>query len=214
MRAEYERFMLRLWEAPLVVPGTAKRGPGVVSHSDWRRYFSRVVYDPIEKFPQAARFLHELYNNDGSAFEDFRASQLQLTFGTTEWSPSQSCLRDGPYSPACQTVEKWQEEIQSAMYCTDFEGADGMSEEEFISFWDRLNRRSLVLGDIFAEYLLMCVGWSAKAAWRQLGTHPNAWWQTHSLLVVGPFIGKTNHPILLINNRLDPVTPLAEYVRP
>ena len=85
------------------------------------------------------------------------------------YSVSAECVRDGPYSRACQNAGEWQAETSGAVYCLDGEHSRPSSKEEMREYWSLVREQSRLLGDIWAEYRMMCIGWDVQPRWRFSG---------------------------------------------
>lgn len=165
-----EEVFAQLYKEPLVVPSTDQRGPAVVTYADIKRSFGRAVYAPIRAFPRYAQFFQDLSQGNGSSFANWKSASEETEFAdAVELAPSQKCLDEGPFSGACQNVGQRQDEVELSIFCTDHEGAEDLDMAEFEHYWARMKEQSKVLGDIFAEHLLKCVGWTVRAKWREIG---------------------------------------------
>ncbi|KAF9884741.1 hypothetical protein FE257_001303 [Aspergillus nanangensis] len=79
-----------------------------------------------------------------------------------------------------------------AVLCSDAVYLQGLDEDGFAERWSELTRDSRMIGDYWAAVELDCVRWNVTPKWRA----PDR------------VEGKTSHPLLFVNNVLDPVTPL------
>ncbi|KAF2724020.1 hypothetical protein K431DRAFT_241606, partial [Polychaeton citri CBS 116435] len=80
----------------------------------------------------------------------------------------------------------------TAIACTDGDDRTGTSKQEFKQFWHSLRKSSPTLGEIWSTISMACIHWPVR---------PNHRFE-------GPWIANTSHPLLLIGNIADPVTPL------
>ncbi|THY28918.1 hypothetical protein D6D00_03967 [Aureobasidium pullulans] len=81
--------------------------------------------------------------------------------------------------------------------CTDGDDQTEMNKTTFASFVDELAEVSPTIGDIWASIRMSCIHYPLRAVHR----------------FTGPWEATTAHPILLIGNTADPVTPLNDALR-
>lgn len=77
--------------------------------------------------------------------------------------------------------------------CSDAEYLSHVPQPQFWSLWEELKRESQMVGDYWASMAMSCVGWRSQSKWKP----PAVLMANH-----------TSHPLLLVSNVLDPVTPL------
>ncbi|SMY23743.1 unnamed protein product [Zymoseptoria tritici ST99CH_1A5] len=78
-----------------------------------------------------------------------------------------------------------------AIACSDGDDLTGTTKTKFSKFLGKVEELSSTIGAKWAEIHLSCIHWSTRPLYR----------------FTGPWQGKTDHPILLIGNTADPVTP-------
>lgn len=175
-----------LYHNPVGVPATGSIAPDLITYSDMMWVIRQAFYSPIEFFPNLASLLNDLSNGNGTSFALAKQASQQVSI------PSKECLNAAPYTPRCRTPGA---ETQPAILCTDADFRTyGMSREDYKAYADELRQQSRWYGDTWAEIRITCVGYDVKPKWR----------------FPGPFAGATAKPMLILNNLLDPVTPIRK----
>ena len=166
--AAFEQAHLQLWGRPIPVPGTSERGPDVVNHNDIKHMFAAdAIYHPISGFPLAATLIADVLEGNGSSFADYKASRYNTAFSAyldNSYSGNSACQTMGPYSQACQTPNEARDERSPAIWCLEAENIN-MTKDYFLQFWGVLQGQSKLMGDIWAERRLECVGWNLRPVW-------------------------------------------------
>lgn len=200
-----------LYTNPIAVTGTASRGPEVITWTDAMTVVRYAVYVPIKMFPVMALLFGALRQGYASPMADFKQ------FARTPVPISDECRRAGPYSPECTGVA---EEMAGTLgvLCTDSVGFTTFDVEAFTRGWMKQRNDSEMMGDIWAQLALGCVGWRARAKWRFTGictpqlTDISSLALLADLLTIGAYAGPlytiTSHPLLFVSNTLDPISPL------
>ncbi|KAK6379774.1 hypothetical protein LTS17_005847 [Exophiala oligosperma] len=184
--AAYETLLHDIWDDPLSVVGDHRRGPEIITWTDVKMVVKDALYQPLMLGPIAVDLLQDITNGTGSVFAEYKQN------GRTPSCRSRQCEIDGPYSEECVSPG-WNElEATPAILCTDAQDIGSFTEDEFRSYWRRLQDQSSAMGDYWAQTRLSCAGWKARAKWR----------------FAGPVSANTSHPILWVSNTLDTVTPL------
>ncbi|EXJ82944.1 hypothetical protein A1O3_06761 [Capronia epimyces CBS 606.96] len=192
---DIESITLDLISTPLAVPASLYRGPELITSTDVKRLIGQSLYRPLNSFPTLARLLQDVFDKNGSSFADYKAAMKSVSVPDAQsglYNLSIRCKIDGPYTAACTRPNEWLEEALLAISCGDGSMGGTMSKEKFRTYWNSVRNQSSAIGDLWAEWDMMCVGWTAKTQWKY----------------DGPFSGKTAHPILLTGNSLDPVCPI------
>lgn len=161
-----------LHSSPLPVPATLNRGPDLITWSDMKRLIGSSVYHPRRSFPLLANILQDMSQGNGSSFADYKAQSNAVTSEDVRkglYNLSKQCKEQGPFSAACNYPGEWTEEGLLGIQCGDRDLPGDMTEEHFRSYWNDARNQSATLGDIWAEWDLMCVGWKAKTRWRYDG---------------------------------------------
>ncbi|EAU30233.1 conserved hypothetical protein [Aspergillus terreus NIH2624] len=185
IRAAYDALEDRLRNTAVPVPATAVRGPELVTWTDLKTLQRVAVYQPLAVFPLLAQYASELARGDGGALADLKSGLRSPS------CPSAECLQAGPWTAECQAPGE-DEASGMAVLCSDATYLQGLSERAFGERWQGLRDTSAAIGDYWAQMELDCVRWNVTPKWA----------------VNGPVSGNTSHPILFVNNVLDPVTPL------
>ncbi|KAL4804715.1 TAP-like protein-domain-containing protein [Aspergillus unguis] len=183
----YKSLENKMYNSSMAVWPSAIRGPEVVTWTDLKTVLRIAVYQPLAGFAYLADIAADLLKGDGSRLADFKHGRRAPTCPTNE------CLVAGPWSTECEVPGQNEQYATSAILCTDAEYMQNTDQEDFKRHWHGLQEASSVTGDYWAHTRLNCVGWAVKAKWK----------------MTAPVTGNTSFPILLVNNILDPVTPLA-----
>ncbi|KAE8356830.1 proteinase [Aspergillus coremiiformis] len=93
--------------------------------------------------------------------------------------PSLDCEGAGPWSAQCQVPSENELYASTAIFCADADRLARMNQAELKQYWYERKAESSAIGDYWA-----------------------------SLALEWPYGGHTSHPLLLVSNTLDPVTPL------
>ncbi|KAJ6099007.1 hypothetical protein N7467_000542 [Penicillium canescens] len=186
IKEAYWQLEKQILNASIPVMASALRGPEVVTWTDIKAMQRVAIYQPLLAFPLLARRMNELSKGNAIPAADFKHGNH---FGAC---PSNACSRAGPWSAECARAQDNGLYAMSAILCSDAEFLTTLSMEEFKIMWDELTADSYSLGDYWAQMQLSCVNWKAKPKYP----------------FRGPWGGNTAHPLLIVSNTLDPVTPL------
>lgn len=188
----YDDLLRAIRDDPLSVPGTADRGPELITWSDIRLLVAPSLYQPLRLFQKLAELLQDLTKGNGTLFAEHKMRNQGQPCNKSPTLPEEVC--EEPFSHGC-ILPGWSPyDASSAVLCTDAATKEvQFTETEFASYWENLRNQSHMMGDFWAQTRLSCAGWLAKAKWR----------------FQGPLGGTTKHGILYIGNSLDPVTPLS-----
>ncbi|KAJ5786225.1 Peptidase S33 tripeptidyl aminopeptidase-like C-terminal [Penicillium pulvis] len=177
----------QILNSSIPVMASATRGPEVITWTDVKAILRIAVYQPLLAFPVLAEKIGALANGNPVPMADFKRGRHFST------CPSNECSMMGPWSPQCTQGQDNTLYAMSAILCTDAEFLVDKTLESFAEMWMDLKADSQTLGDYWAQMLLSCAGWKAKAKYK----------------FTGPWDGiVTSHPMLFVSNTLDPVTPL------
>lgn len=183
---KFEDTVDSLYSNPIGVPAADSFAPDLITYSDMMWVIRQAFYDPVEFFPNLASLLNDISKRNGTSFAIAKQASQRVS------APSEECLDAPPYAPECRTPGL---ERHSAILCTDGDSRTyGMSKVHFKAYADELRQQSRWFGDSWAHIRLGCVGYDIKPKWR----------------FPGPFAGQTAKPMLILGNRLDPVTPLRK----
>lgn len=173
------------------VPATKARGPELVTWTDLKTILRVAVYQPLAVFPLFAKYASDMSRGDGSAFADFKSGMRSPS------CPSSECRQAGPWSAECRVPGESEVDSGVAILCSDADYLPGLDEEGFFQRWESLRATSSAIGDYWASIELDCVRWNVTPKWR----------------FPGLVSGQTSHPLLFVNNLLDPVTPLISALK-
>lgn len=173
-----EDLLSSVKEDPIAVPATSTRGPEIITYSDIMNVVKKVVYTPLKYFPLQAKLLADAAYGNGSAFADWKADDHKP-----------SCPLDKCEQSACEVptdTAGW------GIMCSDGEELS-WTKKDWLKNVDTLVGQSKWLGEYWGSITIECAHWKGRAKWGV--KHED-------------ITGNTSHPILLIGNTLDPVTPL------
>ncbi|KAL2823829.1 TAP-like protein-domain-containing protein [Aspergillus cavernicola] len=186
IQESYKALEKSLLNTSMAVLPSTTRGPEVVTWTDLKTVLRIGVYQPLAGFAFLAEIASDLIKGDGSKLADFKHGRRAPS------CPSDECLIAGPWSPQCQVPGQNELYSSSAILCSDAEYMQKVDEQGFQQNWRSLQELSSSVGDYWAHVRLGCVGWSVSPKWK----------------MPVPVTGNTSHPLLFVNNILDPVTPL------
>ncbi|RFU35484.1 hypothetical protein B7463_g872, partial [Scytalidium lignicola] len=178
-----ELLLQSLQHQPMPVPGTETIGPDIITSSDVMRLIKTTLYSPLEMFPFLANLLANLMKGNGSEFAVYKA----------EYTLPRCPYKNGDQGSYECDPDGFSWEGFTSISCTDGNDISNMSAETFKEYTQILRNQSRWMGGTWAELRLKCVGWDATAAWK----------------LEGPIVAATHHPLLLLGNTLDPVSPIA-----
>ncbi|KAL3469938.1 TAP-like protein-domain-containing protein [Aspergillus californicus] len=186
IKESYKALENSLLNTSMAVLPSAMRGPEVVTWTDLKIVLRIAMYQPLAGFLILADIASDLLKGDGSRLADFKHGRRSPS------CPSNECLISGPWSSDCQVPGQNELYSSSAILCSDAEYMQDTDQHAFQNHWRSLQKLSSVIGDYWAHVRLDCAGWSVKPKWK----------------MSVPVTGNTSHPLLFVNNILDPVTPL------
>lgn len=178
---------------PMGIPGNDTRGPDIVTYSDLKRVFWQYMYNPLANFSKLARILDGISQGNGTAL---LATKKPAHEKFNKGLPA-ACEKDGPYSPSCYPDGTGLFEATAGIMCTDAIDQTNMTKAEYWSYAQQLMSDSRLIGDTWGTIRLPCTAWHARPTWRYEGN----------------FVNTTAHPIMLIGNTVDSVTPLRNAFR-
>ncbi|KAL4924855.1 putative proteinase [Aspergillus undulatus] len=186
IKASYSDLENSLLNSSMAVLPTKTRGPEVVTWTDLRTVLRISIYQPLAGFAFLAEIASDLARGDGSALAEFKLGRRSPS------CPTDECLGAGPWSAECQLP--WENEVysSSAILCSDAEYMQDPDEGAFKQHWHSLQELSYVFGNYWSHTRLNCAGWKVTPKWK----------------MTTPVTGNTSHPLLIVNNILDPITPL------
>ncbi|THV70381.1 hypothetical protein D6D28_05199 [Aureobasidium pullulans] len=205
----FENIMQKLLQNPVGTPGTDYTSPSLTTYGDTKFLFFNMAYGALLGFSEFAEHLAALDKGDVTA----STFERRVTTFSTKKELSGLCERDGPYSYACHQDGPYSSAckkdgpyslacdpeyggfsknlIHTAIFCTDAEDRTNTTKEDYWNYTRDMMKQSKLLGDSF-DNRLPCTQWHARDSWRH----------------EGDFNATTAHPILLLGNVVDPITPL------
>jgi len=176
-----------LKEDPIAVPGSISHGPEIITYSDMMQMIRVILYSPIKRFPQMAELLADLVHGNGSAFAIYK-QELHIPS-----CPLQGC--PNPNAEPCVQQTGW--ETTGAIMCSDSTDVTNSTKGDFKNMLAELVGQSKWMGEAWSTIPLQCLHWKGRAAWTLKGEDVGS---------------ETAHPVLLIGNTLDTVTPLRNAI--
>ncbi|KAG9637629.1 hypothetical protein KCU64_g14125, partial [Aureobasidium melanogenum] len=179
-----------LMHNPVAVPETEEHASDLATYTDLKMFFWTITYRPLREFHNLAETMAQLEKGNGTGLVQARREMnSQLEQGLSE-----QCKKDGPYSDACDPYYDGQRlrMISAGVLCSDAEPQTNMTKEEYWDYVQATMKQSRMMGDVWTTIRMPCTQWHARPKWPYEG-HFNA---------------TTAHPILLIGNTIDNVTPI------
>ncbi|KAF8851821.1 hypothetical protein BDZ45DRAFT_750218 [Acephala macrosclerotiorum] len=180
---------------PVIIPASPTNPrPEIISYSKVRRMIVSAFYRPFVVFPSLAEVLAALEKGDGRPFIDLTSQGgEELPICQKQYDPK-DC---DPKSPTPERPEaEGNSEATRAIMCSDARPTEG-GVEEFSRYVDTLVGLSKSAGASMSSMWMVCAEWGIKAKWE----------------FRGPYEGNTSHPILLVANAADNVTPYRSALR-
>ncbi|KAF4551658.1 Hypothetical protein D9617_12g035460 [Elsinoe fawcettii] len=190
MQQDFDQLLSDLESSPMSVFSSSTTGPEIITWTDLIGALRSSLYDPMKSFPGLARLIESLLRGQGTYFAAYKARTKP------PFNISSACADDGPFSPSCMLPVGWEDEASPAVSCSDADDNGLNTVEHFDEYLKHLENQSRYIAKPWAELNMKCAGWTAKAKWR----------------FAGPFAANTSHPILIVNNLLDPVTPVENAI--
>ncbi|TEA19238.1 putative hydrolase [Colletotrichum sidae] len=188
--ARIARLAESLLTDPIPVAGNDQHGPLVVYYSDVLQLLGNALY--TQGYVEGTfEILKDLLARNGTSLAARKAAG--------DLSPvalSRDCIRDGPYSEACARAQD-QQSAHESIVCGDGADLRNTTKADFWEYFKVLRNQSDTLGATWSGIRMVCSNWQARPAWR----------------VDGPWKANTSHPLLIIGNTYDPVTPLRNAHR-
>jgi pimeloyl-ACP methyl ester carboxylesterase len=153
--------------------------PEVITYSDAKHLMFAGLYSPIRSFPQIANLLAGVEQGNGTLFADLLRPYHKLACPSND-DPGWSMI--GVLAP----------DATMAIACADGDDQSWMTRAQFSEYWHDLAKLSPSIGPMWAMFRMYCIHYNTRPAHR----------------FTAPFEANTSHPILLIGNTYDPVTPL------
>jgi len=201
VRQRVANITTSLYHNPLPVISTT---PEVITYSDVKNLIFAALYSPIKSFPYVANLLAGVERGDGAAFADLLKSYHGFSCPGTVGSgfsiiPLNNRSDNTPMSY----------DATMAIACSDGESQSFLNKTAFMDFSKELAQISPSIGSMWSTVRMHCKQQTsclsdAHTDCYSLGAH-------YSIRALhrfpGPWIAKTSHPLLMIGNTADPVTP-------
>jgi pimeloyl-ACP methyl ester carboxylesterase len=153
--------------------------PEVITYSDAKHLIFAGMYSPIRSFPQIAYLLAGVEQGNGTLFADLLRPYHKLT-----------CPSDD--DTGFSIVGILAPDATMAIACADGDDQSSMTKSQYSDYWHDLAKLSPSIGPMWAMFRMYCIHYNTRPAHR----------------FTAPFEANTSHPILMIGNTYDPVTPL------
>ncbi|KAK3069936.1 hypothetical protein LTR53_011348 [Teratosphaeriaceae sp. CCFEE 6253] len=177
-----------LYHNPLPVIGSF---PEVITYSDVKNFVAAGLYTPIASFPYIANLLADIENGNGTRFaallepyHEIRQSG-QFTMGE-DFVPLRNRTKGVGIS----------QDATMAIACSDGDDQSWVTRSEFRKYVKELAKMSPTIGSLWSALRMGCIHYSIRPYHR----------------FEGPWIANTSHPLLLIGNTADPVTPVIHAI--
>ncbi|KAH8802623.1 proteinase [Xylogone sp. PMI_703] len=182
-----EKIMMSLKNDPIPVPASEDRGPEIITYGDALLRMLSGMYFPYAKAEKFFQQLAQLEQRNGTDIAVQKQSWLKVA------EISEQCQRDGPFSDACASSNYISGMGPTrTIGCMDIGGIDNLTKDNFRNYMQELRNQSKWISTSWARNKMGCLGFTVKPAWT----------------FQGPISGNTSHPLLIIGNTHDTVTPL------
>ena len=158
--------------------------PEVITYSDAKHLIFAGMYSPIVSFPKIANLLAGVEQGNGTLFADLLRPYHKLT-----------CPSDD--DPSFSIVGVLAPDATMAIACADGDDQSSVTKSQYSDYWHDLAKLSPSIGPMWAMFRMYCIHYKARPAYR----------------FTAPFEANTSHPVLMIGNTYDPVTPLNNAFR-
>lgn len=180
VRQRVANITTSLYHNPLPV---ISPNPEIITYSDIRNLIGTSLYTPIPSFPHMANVLAAVERGNATAFADLLRSYHTYSCPSNNQTTS---TRNHSNNDASLSHD-----ATMAIACTDGEDQSTLTQPTFAAYARALAHTSPSIGSIWSTHRLHCIHYRVRARHR----FQNAW------------EANTSHPILLIGNTADPVTP-------
>lgn len=211
LELRYKNILQKLEDEPLVVSGSDRPQPEVVTRSDLSALTFQMTYSPLKAFPMLAQVLSEIDVGNSTAYLQIKEQTLGGA-AASEW--------EGYYSKVPNPDYSLQEALE-LITCVDVANRAPFTREEYIKLLREFEERSFYAGSqLGTTNALICVGYDIKPpqsqyfpGMRYLPTMPLGQCGLNPNFTLGFNVTKTKSPILFMNNLRDPVTPHIDAVK-
>ncbi|KAI9843251.1 MAG: hypothetical protein M1837_006540 [Sclerophora amabilis] len=188
IKSFFESIVASMKGNPLAVEASRTRGADIITFTDVKALIKDALYKPLDRFSMMAELLADISRGNGTPFADHKSTQRTISCSTPEVGGEGKV-----YPETCGIPQDARFEVPAAILCSDGESLAGMTPESYKGYWQILQNQSSLIGDSWAHIKMPCTGWTIRPKWR----------------FNGPISGNTSHPLLIIGNTFDPVTPLG-----
>ncbi|RDW94899.1 hypothetical protein BP5796_00662 [Coleophoma crateriformis] len=193
VEARLDRVMQDLKRNPIAVPASGSRGPEIVTFGDVYLRMLSAMYFPYGWAEGFFDLLTEVEAGNGTSVAELKQSALAAVEISLE------CEQDGPFSDACVAPNYISGMgTVNSISCMDAGGFTNITKEGFRDYLVALEKQSKRIFASWARGKISCLGYNTAPAYR----------------FPGPIAGNTSHPMLIIGNTHDTVTPIrnARYI--
>nr|POE88123.1 putative hydrolase [Quercus suber] len=152
--------------------------PEVITYNDVKTLITGALYHPMKVFPLLAKLLADIEQGNGTLFAEMLADKHSFL---CRGSAFRNHNRKGGIAG----------DSMVAISCTDGDDQSWVTRTMFESFSKELAVISPSMGSEWSKIRMRCIHYGVRPLHR----------------FVGPWKAKTSHPLLLIGNTADPVTP-------
>ncbi|KAH9832382.1 TAP-like protein [Teratosphaeria destructans] len=175
-----------LYHNPL--PVVSKYNPEVVTYSDVKNLIAAGLYTPIGSFPYIANLLSGIERGDGAEF-------AELLHGYHDFQCPERSISGSSFIPLRNTTKGVSSTLGDgtmAIACTDGDDQSFLSKDGFIEYAKELADQSPSIGSMWSIIRMDCIHYSIRPHYR----------------FEGPWVANTSHPLIMVGNTADPVTPV------
>lgn len=197
LEASFWHWLSILREAP--TSGKSSDGQFVVvTDEDVREVVFTSLYEPNETFKHLAHLLSE-------AMDEGNMTQIIDAMAASSGLPTRQESCNAALNATDLINQEFGENARIAISCADGDDVTGKSSDYWFDYVNKQLSQSAIAGSRWSKIRFMCAGWPFKTTWSFKGpfTTPKA--TSYPELKSG----RPAAPLLLLNNRLDPVTPLS-----
>lgn len=189
IKSQVEALVPSLREDPVAVSATETQGPQIITYSDLMQMIRGKLYKPMTGFKPMAELLADLVHGNGSAFAVYKSELHKPS------CPLNGCPNPNVDAEPCVQSTAW--ETTAAIMCSDAVDVSNGTKDDFKNIISTLVGQSKWFGEAWSTIAMQCLHWKTKAAWTLAPEDVGA---------------MTAHPILLVGNTWDTVTPLRNAV--
>jgi pimeloyl-ACP methyl ester carboxylesterase len=192
----FTMIMYAMKEDPIAVsPTYLGTGPDMITYGDLHLRLLSGMYFPFTMAESLFSLLLEVEQRNSSLPELASLVSKKQAFLTPSGYQQGESSPD-PDIPYVSGVGAFQ-----AISCMDIGGSMNLTRREFRMYWTELHGQSQWIGPSWARNKLSCEGFTARPAWKpDLSFNVQEW-------------ANTSHPLLIIGNTHDTVTPLTNAHR-